>query len=194
MVYNTFDIVFRLSWILALTLYLSGLPCLGSWSRHCSHIWSLRSWNWHHHLIHVEKWLLKMYHTCVFARLAIYGHSDHETDISIEFTSKNGSQKCITLVCLLDLPYMATLITKPTLPLNSHWKCFLKMYHTYVFARLAIYGHSDHETDITIEFMLKNGSQRCITLVCLLDLPYMVTIMMIWTNRHYPLKTHLGCI
>ena len=39
------------------------------------------------------------------------------------------------------------------------------MYHTCVFAGLAIYGHSDHETNITIEFMLKNGSQRCITLV-----------------------------
>ena len=28
------------------------------------------------HLIHVDKWFLKMYHTCVFAGLAIYGHSD----------------------------------------------------------------------------------------------------------------------
>ena len=63
-----------------------------------------------------------MYHTCMFAGLAIYGHSDHETDITIEFTSKNGSRKCITLVCLLDLPYMVTLITKPTSLLNSHRK------------------------------------------------------------------------
>ena len=39
------------------------------------------------------------------------------------------------------------------------------MYHTCVFAGLAIYGHSDHKTDITVEFMLKNGSRRCITLV-----------------------------
>ena len=51
----------------------------------------------------VEKWFLKMYHTCVFAGLAIYGHSDDETNIIIEFTSKNGSRRCITLVCLLDL-------------------------------------------------------------------------------------------
>ena len=63
-----------------------------------------------------------MYHTCVFAGPAIYGHSDHETDITIEFTSQNGSRKCITLVCLLDLPYMVTLITKPTSPLNSRRK------------------------------------------------------------------------
>jgi hypothetical protein len=34
-----------------------------------------------------------MYHTCVFAGLAIYGHSDHETDITIEFMSKNGSRR-----------------------------------------------------------------------------------------------------
>ena len=29
------------------------------------HIWSLRSWNRHHHWIHIEKWFSKMYHTCV---------------------------------------------------------------------------------------------------------------------------------
>ena len=32
-----------------------------------------------------------MYHTCVFAGLAIYGHLDHKTDITVEFTLKNGS-------------------------------------------------------------------------------------------------------
>ena len=112
-----------------------------------------------HNLIHVDKWFLKMYHTCVFAgiaiyshsdhetnitiestlkngsqrcitlvfaRLATYGHSDHKTDITIEFTSKNGSRKCITLVCLLDLPYMVTLITKPTSPLNSYQKIMMR--------------------------------------------------------------------
>ena len=31
-----------------------------------------------------------MYHTCVFARLAIYGHSNHEIDITIEFQSTPG--------------------------------------------------------------------------------------------------------
>ena len=122
-----------------------------------------------------------MYHTCVFARLAIYGHSDHETDITVEFTSKNGYWRCTTLVCLPDLPYMVTLIMKLTSPLNSCWKMvpenvshlcvcwtyhiwslwswnwhhhwihiekwFMKMYHTCVFAGLAIYGHSDHGMD-----------------------------------------------
>ena len=135
---------------------------------------------------------------CIVCWTAIYRHSDHETNITIEFTSKNGSWKCITLVCLPDLPYMVTLM-KSTSPLNSHqkmipedvshlcicWTChiwllwswnrhhhwihiekwFLKMYHTCMFAGLAIYGHSDHETDITIEFTSKNGSWRCITLV-----------------------------
>ena len=51
-----------------------------------------------HNLIHIDKWFLKMYHTCVFMGLAIYGHSDHETNITIEFTLKNGSWRCITLV------------------------------------------------------------------------------------------------
>ena len=32
-----------------------------------------------------------MDHTCVFVRLAIYSHSDHETNITIEFRLKNGS-------------------------------------------------------------------------------------------------------
>jgi hypothetical protein len=60
--------------------------------------------------------------TLVFARLATYGHSDHKTNITVEFTSKNGSQKCITLLCLLDLPYMVTLMMKLTSPLNSRQK------------------------------------------------------------------------
>ena len=75
-----------------------------------------------HNLIHVNKWFLKMYHTCAFAGLVINGHLDHETNITIEFTSKNSSQKCITLVCLPDLPYVVILITKLTSPLNSHQK------------------------------------------------------------------------
>jgi len=57
------------------------------------HIWSLWSQNQHHRWIHIKKWFPKMYHTSVFAGLAIYGHSDDETDITIEFTSKNGSQR-----------------------------------------------------------------------------------------------------
>ena len=60
-----------------------------------------------------------MYHTCVFAGLAIYGHSDHKTDITIEFTSKNGSRRCVTLVYLPDLPYMVTLIMKQTIKFMS---------------------------------------------------------------------------
>jgi hypothetical protein len=32
------------------------------------------------------------------------------------------------------------------------------MYNTCVFAGLAIYGHSEHQSDITIKFILKNGS------------------------------------
>ena len=34
-----------------------------------------------------------------------------------------------------------------------------------MFAGIAIYGHSDHETDITIEFTLKNHSRTYITLI-----------------------------
>ena len=144
-------------------------------------VWSLWSQNRLHCWIHIKKWFLKMYHTCMFVRLAIYGYSDHEADITIEFTLKNGSRRCITLVCLPDLPYMVTLIMKPTSPLNSRqkmvpedvshlWVCrtchiwslwswnqhhhwihvetwFPRMYHTCVFAGLAIYGHYGHEMD-----------------------------------------------
>ena len=81
-----------------------------------------------------------MHHTCMFVGLAIYGHSEHEADITIEFTLKNGSQRCITLVCLPDLPYMVTLITKLTSLLNSHQKivpedvshlCVCRTYHIW---------------------------------------------------------------
>jgi len=58
----------------------------------------------------------------VFAAIAIYGHSDHKTDITIEFTSKIRSKTYITLMCLPLLPYMVTPITKRTSPLNSHRK------------------------------------------------------------------------
>ena len=217
----------RVKWRLNQSNYMIILEHFVGWT--CQ-IWSLWSQNWHHQGIYIEKWFLKMYHTCVFIRLAIHGHSDHETDITIEIMWKNGSWRCITLVCLLDLPYMVTWITKLTSPLNSCWKMvpkdvshlcvcqtchiwslwswnwhhhrihvkkwFLKMYHTCVFAGLAIYGHHDHKTDITIQFVSKNGSQRYITLVCLLDLslPYMVPTIMKWTNKHYPLKPPLECI
>ena len=52
-----------------------------------------------------------MYNTPTFPGIAIYGHSDHETDIAIEFTSKNRSRTCITLPHFPVLPYMVTLIT-----------------------------------------------------------------------------------
>ena len=74
-----------------------------------------------HNLIHVDKWFLKMYHTCVFTGFAIYGHSDHETNITIEFTLKMVPED-VSHLCLPDLPHMVTLITKPTSPLNSHQK------------------------------------------------------------------------
>ena len=119
-----------------------------------------------------------MYHTCVFAGLTIYGHSNHKTDITVESMSKNGSWKCITLVCLLDLPYMVTLITKLTSPLNSHPKmvpenvshlCVCQTYHIW-----SLWSWNQHHHWIHIQ----KWFQRCITLVCLLDLPYMVTLIM----------------
>ena len=61
-----------------------------------------------------------MYNTTTFPGIAIYGHSNHETDIAIEFTSKNWSRTCITLPHFLVLPYMVTLITKQTSPLGFH--------------------------------------------------------------------------
>ena len=73
------------------------------------------------------------------------------------------------------LPYMVTPITKQTSPLNSHQKTTQNIYNTYGFATIAIYGHSNHKMNITIEFTLKNHSRTYITLMCLLVLPYMVT-------------------
>jgi hypothetical protein len=49
-----------------------------------------------------------------FVGIAINGHPDHQTDITIEFTSKNWSKTYITLTHLLVLPYMVTSITKQT--------------------------------------------------------------------------------
>src|ERR1700723_272073 len=77
-------------------------------------------------------------------------------DITIEFTSKNHSRTHRTLMCLLLLPYMVTPITKRTSPLNSHQKPVQNIYNTYGFASIAIYGHSDHKTNITIEFTTQN--------------------------------------
>ena len=72
------------------------------------HIWSLRSHNRHHHWIHIKKQFQMIYNTCIFAGIAIYGHSDHTMDITIEFTLKNGSRWYITLVYLLVLPLHST--------------------------------------------------------------------------------------
>src|ERR1700676_2635849 len=91
-----------------------------------------------------------MYITTTFPGIAIYGHSDHETDI--EFTSKNRSRTCITLPHFPVLPYMVTPIMKRTSPLNSHQKPVQNMYNTPTFPGIAIYGHSDHQTDITTRF------------------------------------------
>jgi len=40
----------------------------------------------------IEKPLQKVYNTCVFSGLAIYGYSNHETDITIEFASKTAPE------------------------------------------------------------------------------------------------------
>src|ERR1700734_1841472 len=101
----------------------------------------------------------------MFASIAIYGHSDHKMDITIEFTSKNCSRTYITLTCLLILPYMVTPITQQTSPSNSHQKLLQNTYNTYVVAGIAISGHPDPKTAITIELASKNCSSTYITLM-----------------------------
>jgi len=59
---------------------------------------------------------------CLFSSIAKYGHSDHETELTIEFTSKNHSRTYLTLMCLPVLPYIVTSIMKWTSLLNSHKK------------------------------------------------------------------------
>src|ERR1700689_4687409 len=134
-----------------------------------------------------QKTTQNIYNTYGFASIAIYGHSDHKTNITIEFTSKNHSRTYITLMGLPLLPYMVTLITKQTSPLNSHQKTTQNIYNTYGFASIAIYGHSDHKTNITIEFTSKNQSKTYITLMGLPLLPYMVTPI---TKQTSPLNSH----
>src|ERR1700689_2407918 len=106
-------------------------------------------------------------------------------DITIEFTSKNHSRTHRTLMGLPLLPYMVTPITKQTSLLNSHQKTTQNIYNTYGFATIAIYGHSDHKMNITIEFTSKNHSRTHRTLMCLPLLPYMVTPI---TKRTSPLN------
>ena len=55
------------------------------------HIWLLQSDNGHHCWIHIKKWFQMIYNTCIFVGIAIYGHSNQATDITIEFTLKNSS-------------------------------------------------------------------------------------------------------
>src|ERR1700734_1933303 len=106
---------------------------------------------------------------------------------TFEFTLKNHSRTHRTLMCLPLLPYMVTPITKWTSPLNSHQKTTQNIYNTYGFASIAIYGHSDHKTNITIEFTSKNHSRTHRTLMCLPLLPYMVTPI---TKRTSLLNSH----
>ena len=123
-------------------------------------IWSLWSQNGHHHWIHIKNPLQNIYNTYVFAAIAIYGHSDHKTDIIIELTSKIRSWTYITLMCLLLLPYMVTLITKWTSPLNSHQKttpehiehlCFCRYCHIW-----SLRSQNEHHHWIHIEKPLQN--------------------------------------
>ena len=75
-------------------------------------------------------------------------------------------------ICLSHFPYVVTLIIKQTSPSNSHCK-IVPYDNTCIFAGIAIYGLSDHTTDITIEFTSKNGSRWYITPAYFPILPYM---------------------
>ena len=80
----------------------------------CLVIWSLWFQNGHHNWICIEKPLQNIYNTHLFSSFAIYGYSNHKTNIIIEFTLKNDFRTYITLTCLVVLPYMVTPITKQT--------------------------------------------------------------------------------
>src|ERR1700683_5287890 len=114
----------------------------------------------------------------VFIDITIYdhlNHSNHQWTSPLNSHEKIHSRTYITLTCLLALSYIVTLITKWTSPLNSPQKPLQNIYNTYMFASIAIYGHSNHKTDITIEFTSKNLSKTHMTLMGLPILPYMVT-------------------
>jgi len=107
-----------------------------------------------------NKPLQNIYNTYIFSSIAIYGHSDHRTDITIEFQSKKHSRTYITLICLLVLSYMVAPITEQISPLNSHQKLLQNVYNTYMFADIIIYGRSNHRTNITIEFTSKTAPEH----------------------------------
>src|ERR1700735_778840 len=113
------------------------------------------------------------------------------TPITKRTSPLNSHQKplrtYITLMGLPLLPYMVTPITKRTSPFNSHQKTTPEHIEHFFFATIAIYGHSDHKTDITIKFTWKNHFKTHRTLMCLLLLPYMVTLITKWTS---PLNSH----
>ena len=48
---------------------------------------------------HFKKQFQTIYNTYVFAGITIYGHSDHATAITVEFTSKNNFRPSITVMC-----------------------------------------------------------------------------------------------
>src|SRR6202050_1328037 len=111
---------------------------------------------------------------------------------TIEFTSK-PFQNIHNIYVFIDITIYDHLNHSNhqwTSPLNSHEKFtpehIQNIYNTHVFAGIAIYGHSDHKTDITIKFASKNRSRTYITLICLLVLPYMVTLITKWEHFTLP--------
>jgi hypothetical protein len=82
-------------------------------------------WCWFHDW---SDWQYQQTHKCFIL------HSDYIIVFMGEFSLQNHARWCpyhilqfdyiiiLTLLCLLILPYMVTLITKQTSPLNSHWK------------------------------------------------------------------------
>jgi len=101
----------------------------------------------------------------MFDSITIYGHSDHRTDITIEFTSKNHFRTYITLICLPVLLYMVTPITEWTSPLNSHQKT----------------------TSEPVEFSSKYDTRNLYTHLYLMKLPKMVGL---FTTLILPLNSH----
>ena len=111
-----------------------------------------------------NKPLQNIYNTYMFASIAIYGHSDHRTDIAIEFTSKIHSRTYITLICFPVLPYMVILITKWTSPSNSYQKTTLEPVEFSLKTHIRWYLYFtlwlDYIITMIIQFSLKNDTRN----------------------------------
>ena len=81
-----------------------------------------------------------------------------------------------------ELPNLVIPITKLTSQLVPHWKLVLNAYTYVPVPRIAKFGYSNHQIDITVEFTLKNGA-KCIY-ICTNSLNYQIWLVRSSNSHH----------